>query len=65
VSAAKASKKLQPPSELQEAHQEQEYWIRKLAAMAYAKRLLDADIQVAEKQVQRWTQKVDALRGKK
>lgn len=60
-----SSKKLliKPPSELQEALQEHEYWTRKLSALAHAKRQLDADILVAEKQVARWAQKIEGAKS--
>ncbi len=46
-------------SPMEEAQQEHEYWERKLAAMRYALKFLEADIKVAEKQVQIWEERME------
>jgi len=58
-------KKTKILSELQEAQQEHEYWERKLAAMRYALKFLEADIKVAEKQVQIWQERMEKRKEKR
>lgn len=52
-------------SPMEEAQKEHEYWERKLAAMRYALKFLEADIKVAEKQVQIWQERMEKRKEKR